>query len=110
MNVRAALHDPRALGGLVVALAALAAHATVLSGGFIWLDHAHIVDGAALAPPSRWLELFTQGFAGTGFYRPLMALKDGTWPTRDAVVLGVLAAGLWAGAGVVSARRDLSTT
>ena len=57
-----------------VAAAALLAHATVLAGGFVWLDHAHLVDGLALAPPSQWTELFTQGFAGTGYYRPLMAL------------------------------------
>jgi O-antigen/teichoic acid export membrane protein len=44
------------------------------------------------------------------YYRPLMALKDGTWPARDVVVLGVLAGVMWWAAGVVSARRDLSTT
>jgi Tfp pilus assembly protein PilF len=57
------------------ALAALAAHARALGGGYIWLDHAHLEEGAAIAPPSEWLSLFQRGFAGTGFYRPLMALS-----------------------------------
>jgi hypothetical protein len=41
----------------------------------VWLDHAHIEAGYALAPPSGWPALFTRGFAGTGFYRPLMSLS-----------------------------------
>ena len=60
---------------LLVALIALAAHATALGGGFVWLDHSHIQDGLALAPAGEWLGLFRHGFAGTGFYRPLMALS-----------------------------------
>lgn len=44
------------------------------------------------------------------YYRPLVALKEGTWPVRDVLVLGVLAVGLWVAAGAVSARRDLTTT
>src|SRR5262245_12789032 len=59
----------------LVALLAIAAHATALAGGFIWLDHAHIEDGLALAQSQGWPALFTQGFAGTGFYRPLMAVS-----------------------------------
>jgi tetratricopeptide (TPR) repeat protein len=65
--------DKRALA--LVALVALVAHATALGGGFVWLDHSHIQDGLALAPAGDWLGLFGQGFAGTGFYRPLMALS-----------------------------------
>jgi tetratricopeptide (TPR) repeat protein len=65
--------DKRALA--LVALVALVAHATALGGGFVWLDHGHIQDGLALAPAGDWLGLFTRGFAGTGFYRPLMALS-----------------------------------
>ena len=61
-------------GPLLVALSAVAAHVTALAAGFVWLDHAHIEDGLAWAPPSEWAALFTQPFAGTGFYRPLMAL------------------------------------
>lgn len=57
------------------AAAAIASHATALTAGFVWLDHAHIEAGYALAPPSGWLALFTRGFAGTGFYRPLMSLS-----------------------------------
>lgn len=59
----------------VVAVAAIAAHAIALGGGFVWLDHAHIQEGLAIARPSGWLGLFGHGFAGTGFYRPLMALS-----------------------------------
>ncbi len=58
-----------------VALAAVGAHATALGNGFIWLDHAHIEGGAAVAAPGHWFPLFAQGFAGTGFYRPLMAIS-----------------------------------
>lgn len=57
------------------AAAAIASHATALTAGFVWLDHAHIEAGYALAPPSGWPALFTRGFAGTGFYRPLMSLS-----------------------------------
>jgi hypothetical protein len=59
----------------LVALAAVVAHATALAGGFIWLDHAHLEDGLALAQTQGWAALFTHGFAGTGFYRPLMAIS-----------------------------------
>jgi tetratricopeptide (TPR) repeat protein len=59
----------------LVAAVALLAHATALACGFVWLDHAHIQDGLALAPTGQWAGLLTSGFAGTGFYRPLMALS-----------------------------------
>ncbi|WP_394823747.1 tetratricopeptide repeat protein [Pendulispora albinea] len=70
--------DARASGrwgsrALVAATAALA-HASALGGGWIWLDHAHIGERYAIAEPTGWLGLFTRGFAGTGYYRPLMAL------------------------------------
>lgn len=58
-----------------VAASASVTHAAALGGGYVWLDHAHIEGGLAIAPPARWPALFTQGFAGTGFYRPLMALS-----------------------------------
>src|SRR6478735_1976069 len=57
----------------LIVFAATAAHASALWAGFIWLDHAHIEQGLALAPAGEWLSLFSHGFAGTGFYRPLMA-------------------------------------
>ncbi|MDX2051491.1 MAG: hypothetical protein SFV15_03810 [Polyangiaceae bacterium] len=60
---------------LAVLLAAVAAHATALGGGFVWLDHAHLEQRAALAEPENWVGLFQEGFAGTGFYRPLMSLS-----------------------------------
>jgi tetratricopeptide (TPR) repeat protein len=59
----------------LIALIAIATHATALRGGFVWLDHAHIEDGLGVAPPHRWLALFAGGFAGTGYYRPLTALS-----------------------------------
>jgi Tfp pilus assembly protein PilF len=54
--------------------AACAAHLPVLSGGFVWLDHAHLEQGLALAN-GHWLTTLSQGFAGTGYYRPLMSLS-----------------------------------
>ncbi|WP_437279794.1 tetratricopeptide repeat protein [Sorangium sp. So ce375] len=62
-------------GLLAVAALAAAAHATALGGGYVWLDHAHLGEGRALAAPSGWPGLFTRGFADTSFYRPLMALS-----------------------------------
>jgi protein O-mannosyl-transferase len=59
----------------LVALLAVLAHVTALFAGFVWLDHAHIEHGLALAPPGGWGALFTRGFAGTGFYRPVMAVS-----------------------------------
>lgn len=60
---------------LAVAGAAVLAHASALGGGYVWLDHGDLEAGAALAPPSRWLALFTSGYARTGFYRPATALS-----------------------------------
>lgn len=60
---------------LAVAAVALVSHATALGGGFVWLDHAHIEGGLALAPVGQMLSLFQHGFAGTGFYRPLMSIS-----------------------------------
>jgi tetratricopeptide (TPR) repeat protein len=62
-------------GYLLIALAALASHLTSLRAGFIWLDHAHLEDGLALAQDGDFLALFTRGFAGTGYYRPLMSVS-----------------------------------
>ena len=55
--------------GLYVVAAALASHATYLTGGFTWHDHGDIllrrvVDGPLLAP-----------FGTSGFWRPLVALS-----------------------------------
>jgi hypothetical protein len=57
-----------------VLASAVATHVTALGAGFVWLDHAHLEGKLAVAPPSQWASLFTSGFAGTGYYRPLMAL------------------------------------
>jgi tetratricopeptide (TPR) repeat protein len=62
-------------GNVAIAVAALASHAFSLAAGFIWLDHAHLEQGLALAQSSGLGALFTHGFAGTGYYRPLMSLS-----------------------------------
>jgi len=59
----------------IVVAASIASHATALGAGFVWLDHAHLEDGAALVPRGHVLEAFTRGFAGTGYYRPLTSLS-----------------------------------
>ena len=44
------------------------------------------------------------------YYNPPPAvLRDGTWPAGDMPVLVVVAAAFWTAAGVIFARRDLST-
>lgn len=58
-----------------VLASAIATHVTALGAGFVWLDHAHLEEGLAVARPSAWGSLFMHGFAGTGYYRPLMALS-----------------------------------
>src|SRR4051794_2033449 len=60
---------------LLVAAAAAVSHFPALFAGFTWLDHGDIESGAAIAPPAHWLELFTHGYARTGFYRPVTALS-----------------------------------
>ncbi len=60
---------------LVVAVVALVTHASALRGGFIWLDHAHLEQRLALADLGDLPSLLSGGFAGTGFYRPLMGLS-----------------------------------
>ncbi|MEO5727060.1 MAG: hypothetical protein ABI134_23375 [Byssovorax sp.] len=59
---------------MVLVLLAVA-HARAFRAGLVWLDHAHLENGAALRPPSGWHELFLEGFAGTGYYRPLVAVS-----------------------------------
>lgn len=43
------------------------------------------------------------------YYNPPGVLRDGSWPAGDMAVLIVAATALWAGAGAIFARRDLST-
>jgi ABC-type transport system involved in multi-copper enzyme maturation permease subunit len=43
------------------------------------------------------------------YYRPLVVLRDGSWPIKDMSVLLTLSVLLWFAAGIVFARRDLST-
>jgi ABC-type transport system involved in multi-copper enzyme maturation permease subunit len=44
------------------------------------------------------------------YYRPVYVLKDGAFPGRDILILASVALLLWAAAGIVSSRRDLTTT
>lgn len=55
-------------------IVALVAHLPALGAGYVWLDHAHLEHRLAVLEPRAWPALFTQGFAETGFYRPLVAL------------------------------------
>ena len=90
--------------------AAIAAHATVLGGGLIWLDHAHIEAGLALRPPAEWLALFREPFAGTGYYRPLTALSlsiDALFGSVAAYHLTNLALHAAAALGLVHAAQAL---
>src|SRR5262249_8656376 len=67
---------PTARRGLwLIAAAAILSQFGCLRAGFVWLDHAHIEDGLALAKWNELHRLFTQGFAGTGYYRPLMSVS-----------------------------------
>lgn len=66
--------DPR-LVVVLPALVALCVHARALAGGYVWLDHTHLEEGAALAGSEGVWSLFRKGFAGTGYYRPLTALS-----------------------------------
>jgi hypothetical protein len=58
-----------------IALVAVAAHGSALLAGWVWLDHAHIEQGLAWVPLRRAWTAFTQGFAETSYYRPLMTLS-----------------------------------
>lgn len=44
------------------------------------------------------------------YYRPVFALRDGTWPAADLAVLLGLGSAMWAVAGAVFARRSLLTS
>jgi hypothetical protein len=59
----------------LIAAVAILAHGSALTGGFIWLDHGDIEEGAAISPPTRVWTLFARGFGRTGFYRPFQALS-----------------------------------
>src|SRR5262249_14662716 len=74
VRLRSACDTPAFEAWSIIALA-LIAHAPALFGGYLWLDHAQIERGAAVLPPGRWLEGFSRGFAGTGYYRPLVTLS-----------------------------------
>ncbi len=43
------------------------------------------------------------------YYRPLLIMRDGVWPIKDMAVLLAVAVVLWTAAGVLFARRDVST-
>lgn len=52
----------------------LAAHASYIGNGFVWLDHIDIEAGKALVALSQWWTAFAVRYAETGFYRPLVTL------------------------------------
>jgi protein O-mannosyl-transferase len=97
---------------VTVSALAVAAHATALQGGYVWLDHAHLEDGVALAAPGDVAGLFQQGFAGTGFYRPLVALSLSldAWISKDPLTFRIvtLAWHVAASAMVLATARALS--
>ncbi len=43
------------------------------------------------------------------YYRPLLVLRDATWPVTDMAVLTAVGAVLWLGGGIIFARRDIRT-
>jgi ABC-type transport system involved in multi-copper enzyme maturation permease subunit len=43
------------------------------------------------------------------YYRPIGMLMNGAWPIRDLEILGAIAGTLWVFAGIVLARRPLTT-
>jgi hypothetical protein len=43
------------------------------------------------------------------YYRPLLILRDGTWPLKDLAVLLGVAVAFWLAGGAILARRDLAT-
>ena len=43
------------------------------------------------------------------YYRPLVILRDGSFPARDVAVLLSAAVVLWVSGGLIFARRDLAT-
>lgn len=44
------------------------------------------------------------------YYRPFEILSKGEWPVRNLLILGSVCAVLWVTAGVIFARRDVTTT
>lgn len=80
---------------------ALAAHMSALRGGLVWLDHAHLEERLALAPRGELTELFRQPFAGTGFYRPFVALSLSLDALAGSTALFHLTNLLWHAAAAV---------
>ncbi len=74
---------------LFILLLALLAHGLALGGDFVWLDHAHIEHGLALRPLSQVGRLFTEGFAGTGYFRPLVAVSLSLAAALQKLIFGV---------------------
>jgi hypothetical protein len=44
------------------------------------------------------------------YYRPFEVLSKGEWPVRNLLILGGVCGVLWVTAGVIFARRDVTTT
>lgn len=43
------------------------------------------------------------------YYRPLMIIREGTWPTSDILVLATVAVVFWLAGAIVFSRRDICT-
>jgi len=61
---------------------------------------------AQLWEPARRVEFLSV----LRYYRPLLTIRDGTWPWSNIAVLAGTAAALWTAGGVITSRRDLATT
>ncbi len=107
------LEQPR-FRSLFAATLALLSHGAALFAGFIWTDHGDLESGAALLKPGEALHAFTQGYARTGFYRPLtvLSLSLDSWWGQGAWVFHLTSLSLHAAAsvlvGVVAAAFGVS--
>jgi len=59
---------------LGVVITILLIRLSYINNGFVWLDHGDIEQKRAIIPVSELLNVFTERFGETGFYRPLVSL------------------------------------
>jgi len=103
---------------LGVVITTLLIRLSYINNGFVWLDHGDIEQKRAIVPLSELLNVFTERFGETGFYRPLVSLFlsieyafFGTWAPGYHIVnislhLGVVVAAVY----FVKRFFNLSTT
>ena len=92
---------------LGVVITILLIRLSYINNGFVWLDHGDIEQKRAIVPLSELLNVFTERFGETGFYRPLVSLFlsieyafFGTWAPGYHIVnislhLGVVVAAVY---------------